>query len=145
MTSMLYTMNKWKRMILICLWPYAMRHAYDIASTMQQKGEELLPLEQFSGIQIAPKLCNFHAFGCPTYILDNALQSDQGTPKWKQCSQLGGYLGPSPSHAQSVALVLNPRTRHVSPQFHVKFDDFFEMVQDKPTDLDTPEPEFVEF
>ena len=45
-------------------------------------------------------------------------------------------------HARSVALVLNPRTGHVSPQFHLKFDDFFETVQDKPTDLDAPEPEW---
>ena len=31
---------------------------------------------------------------------------------------------------------------HVSPQFHIKFDDFFETVQDKSTDLDTPGPEW---
>ena len=58
--------------------------------------------------------------------------------KWKQRSRLGVYLGPSPNHARSVALVLNPRTGHVSPQFHVKFDDFFETVQSKDTDLDAP-------
>ena len=28
----------------------------------------------------------------------------------------------------------------MSPQFHVKFDDFFETVQSKSTDLDTPDP-----
>ena len=39
-----------------------------------------------------------------------------------------------------MALVLNPRTGHVSPQFHVKFDNFFETVQAKSTDLDTPDP-----
>ena len=46
--SMLYTMNKWKRMILICLWPYAMRHANNVASKTSRKGEELSPLEKFS-------------------------------------------------------------------------------------------------
>ena len=55
---------------------------------------------------------------------------------------LGVYLGPSPNHARSVALVLNPRTGHVSPQFHVKFADFFETVQKKSTNLDAPEPEW---
>ena len=54
----------------------------------------------------------------------------------------GVYLGPSPSRARSIALVLNPRTGHVSPQFHVKFDDFFETVQDKSTDMDAPEPDW---
>ena len=89
---------------------------------------------------VRPKLRHFHAFGCPTYVLDNALQSGQGVPKWTQRAQLGIYLGPSPSHAHTVALILNPCTGHVSPQFHVKFDDFFETVGNSPTDMDTPEP-----
>ena len=133
-TSMLYAMNKWKRMILICLWPYAMRHAYDIANATPKKGEESSPLEKFSRVKVAPKLRHFHAFRCPTYILDNTLQSGQSATKWRQRSSLGVYLGPSPNHAWSVALVLNPRTGHVSPQFHVKFNDFFETVQKKATD-----------
>ena len=141
-TSMLYAMNKWKKMVIINLWPYAMRHANDVANATPRKGQELSPLEMFSGVRIAPKIRHFHAFGCPTYVLDNALQSGQGAPKWKECSRLGVYLGPSPNHARSITLVLNPRTGHVSPQFHVKFDDFFETVQSKATDLDTPDPEW---
>ena len=129
-------------MILICLWPYAMCHANDVANATPRKGEDQSPLELFSGVKITPKLHHFHAFGCPTYVLDNELQSGQGSPKWKQRSRLGVYLGPSPSHARSVALVLNPRTGHVSPQFHVKFDDFFETIQDKSTDMDAPEPDW---
>ena len=139
---MLYAMNKWKRMILICLWPYAMCHANNVVNAKPRKGEDQSPLECFSGVNITPKLRHFHAFGCPTYVLDNALQSSQGSPKWKQHSRLGVYLVPLPSHARSVALVLNPHTGHVSPQFHVKFDDFFETVQDKSTDLDAPELEW---
>ncbi len=34
----------------------------------------------------------------------------------------------SPSHTGSVALVLNPCTGHVSPQFHVVFDDLYSTV-----------------
>ena len=137
---MLYAMNKWKKMILICLWPYAMRHANDVANSTPRKGEDDSPLEKLSGVPVRPKLCHFHAFGCPTYVLDDPLQSGQGVPKWKQRARLGVYLGPSPSHARTVALILNPRTGHVSPQFHVKFDDFFETVGNKPTDMNTPEP-----
>ncbi len=51
-----------------------------------------------------------------------------GPLKWEPRSRLGIYVGHSPSHAGSVALVLNPRTGHVSPQFHVVFDDFFTTV-----------------
>ena len=43
--------------------------------------------------------------------------------KWEPCSQVGIYIGHSPSHAGSVALVLNPTSGHTSPQFHVIFDD----------------------
>ena len=124
-TSMIYAMNKWKCMVLICLWPYAMHHANNVANATPRKGEEQSPSERFSGVNITPKLRHFHAFGCPTYVLDNALQSGKGSPKWKRRSRLGVYLGPSPNHARSVGLVLNPLTGHVSPQFHVKFDDIF--------------------
>ena len=141
-TSMLYAMNKWRRMVLICLRPYAIRHANDVANATPRKGDDRSPLERFSGVDITPKFRHFHAFGCPTYVLDNALQSGQGAPKWKQRSRLGVYLGPTPNHARSVALVLNPRTGHVSPQFHVKCDDFFETVQDKSTDMDAEIPQW---
>jgi hypothetical protein len=42
---------------------------------------------------------------------------------------MGIYVGRSPSHASNVALVLNPRTGHISPQFHVVFDDDFTTVK----------------
>jgi hypothetical protein len=61
--------------------------------------------------------------------LDSRLQSGiAGPPKWEPRSRLGIYVGHSPSHAGSVALVLNPRTGHVSPQFHVVFDNLFTTV-----------------
>ena len=75
-------------------------------------------------------------------MLDNALQSGQGAPKWKERSRLGVYLGMFHNHACSVSLVLNSRMDHVSLQFHIKFDDFFETVQAKSTDLDAPDPEW---
>ncbi len=41
---------------------------------------------------------------------------------------MGIYVGRSPNHAGSVALVLNPKTGLVSPQYHVIFDDNFTTV-----------------
>jgi len=38
------------------------------------------------------------------------------------------YVGRSPSHASNVTLKLNPCTGHVSPQFHVVYDDDFTTV-----------------
>ena len=71
----------------------------------------------------------FHTFGCPVFVLDARLQSGiSAIPKWEPRSRLGIYVGHSPVHAGTVALVLNPRTGHVSPQFHVIIDDLFTTV-----------------
>jgi hypothetical protein len=61
--------------------------------------------------------------------LDSQLQSGiGGAPKWEPRSRLGIYIGHSPAHAGLVAMVLNPWTGHVSPQYHVVFDDLFTTV-----------------
>ena len=52
----------------------------------------------------------------------------KGVPKWEPRSRLGIYVGHSPAHAGSVALVLNPKTGLVSPQYHVVYDDQFSTV-----------------
>ena len=71
----------------------------------------------------------FHNFRCPCFLLDPRLQSGLSTClKWEPRSRLGIYVGNSPDHAGTVALVLNPRTGHVSPQFHIVFNDLFTAV-----------------
>ena len=98
------------------------------------------PQELFSGVNILPKIKHFHTFTCPTYILGNTLQGQHYLPKWKERAQLGVYLGSSPNHSRTVHLILNPRTGHVSPQYHVKHDDFFESVTGKSSNFNSPEP-----
>jgi hypothetical protein len=41
---------------------------------------------------------------------------------------MGIYVGWSPSHAANVSLILNPRTGHISPQFHVVYNNDFTTV-----------------
>ena len=60
--------------------------------------------------------------------------------KRQKRAQLGVYLGPSPNHSRMVHLILNPRMGHVSPQYHVKHDDFFETITNKNSNFDLPEP-----
>jgi hypothetical protein len=70
-------------------------------------------------------------FGCPAYVLENALQSGKGIHnKWKYRSRVGIYLGRSPFHGRNVALVLDRTTGLVSPQFHVKLDPSFRTVKE---------------
>ena len=73
---------------------------------------------------------SYHTLFCPTYLLDARLQSagGAGPPKWEPRSRIGVYLGHSPFHAVSVALVCNPTTGRVSPQYHVVFDNDFTTV-----------------
>ena len=67
--------------------------------------------------------------GCPVFVLDKKNQSSSiGTPKWESRSRAGIYLGYSKDHTGNVAMVLNLRTRHISPQFHLIFDDTFSTV-----------------
>ena len=71
----------------------------------------------------------FHTFVCPCFVLDARLQYELSTcTKWDPRSLLGIYVGHSPTHAGTVALFINPKTGHVSNQFHIIFDDLFTIV-----------------
>ncbi len=68
-------------------------------------------------------------FACPVFALQNALASGKLLPRWSPRARLGVNVGPSPTHARNVYLVLNLMTGCVSPQYHCRFDDFFEMAR----------------
>ena len=62
------------------------------------------------------------------FACKNTLAADNTIPKWSPRSCLGLNLGPRPSHAQTVNLVLNLNTGLVSPQLYCHYDEFFETV-----------------
>ena len=86
-------------------------------------------LELFSSIRVGGNMKHMHTFGCPVFALQNALASGKTLPRWSPRARLGLNLGPSPNHARNVYLVLNLVTGCVSPQYHCKFDDFFETTR----------------
>ena len=130
-TMLLHAKHRWPDAIETSLWPYATRAANEIhnATPDVNRYDDKSPTELFTGSQVAPNLQHIKPFGCPVYVLDNAMQAGKKISKWEIRSRLGIYLGMSPHHARSVALVLNLETGHVSPQFHVKFDSKFETVR----------------
>lgn len=107
------------------LWPYALRHASYIRRLLPRKGHSQSPEEFFSAVPVRPTTRYLHAFGCPVYVLQEALQSGKKQPKWGERSRVGVYLGHSAQHAPTVSLILNPMTGLISPQFHCVFDDQF--------------------
>ena len=44
-------------------------------------------------------------------------------------------MGPSPTHASSVPLVLRPSSGAITPQFHVVFDDWFATIATSQEDV----------
>ena len=112
------------------MWPFALKEAaYRLNKlSIDQNGRS--NEARFFGIGrdvIEPSL--FHVFGSPCFVLDARLQSGiADIPKWEPRSRLGIYIRHSPSHAGSIALVLNLTTGLVSPQFYVVFDDTFSTV-----------------
>jgi hypothetical protein len=119
-------MHRWLAPVNIHLWPYALRCANDTHNSVPAIRTGITPLESLSGTLVRPQVLNFHPPFCPVYILHNGLQGGGKRPnKWVGRSRIAIYLGSSPCHARSVALVLNLTTGYVSPQNHLKFNDFF--------------------
>ena len=128
-TCLLHSKRLWPEAITTMLWPFALQYYIETYNTFHLDSDGKSPLMKFSCVNDSPAVANYHPFGCPVYILESKLQSNpKGIPKWDPRARLGIYLGHSPVHAGSVALVLNPASGHVSPQYHVVFDDKFSTV-----------------
>ena len=129
-TAILHAQHRWPNAISSHLWPMAMKSANENTNSAPSIETGISPIEVFTQVQVAPKIKHAHTFGAPVYVLAERLQSQGGTqPKWDQRSNIGIYVGTSPRHSRKVALVLNLETGHVSPQFHVVVDDFFETLR----------------
>ena len=80
------------------------------------------PLENFSGVKGDVWIKLFHTWGCLVYVLDSRLQDVKlKLPKWHPRTRAGIYIGRSTVHSNSVSLIFNTNTIHVSPQLHCVF------------------------
>ena len=120
----------WLEAISLSFWPFALKYACDRHNRLHIDSLGYTPLERFSRTRspITPDI--FHTWGCPVFVLDSRQQSGIGSvPKWEPRSRMGLYLGFSPVHSLNVALVFNPKTGFVSPQYHTVFDDDFSTLK----------------
>jgi hypothetical protein len=128
-TNLLHAQRRWPKAIGSILWPFAWKDFERRYNNFFLDENGLSPLNHFSGTTVRADLRQFHPFGCPVFVLSAGLQSvGSSIPKWDPRARAGIYLGHSPCHAGNVALVLNPHTLRVSPQFHIVFDDEFSTV-----------------
>ena len=128
-TLLLHAKRYWPSVITTILWPFALLTVAENHNLWHMDNNGKTPMMKLLGTSTFPDIKQEHTFGCPVYVLDHRLQSSSiGPPKWEPRSCLGIYIGRSPFHAGSVALVLNPRTGLVSPQYHLVFDDDFSTV-----------------
>ena len=101
------------------LCPLALLAVIERQNILKFDGDGKIPLEEFSGVQSDVGIKYLYTWGFPVYVIDSRLQDRNiKIPKWDPRSQYGIFLGQSTVSANSVALVLNPKTGHVSPQFH---------------------------
>ena len=129
-TMILHAQHRWPDAISPHLWPMVIKNANDLTNRAPMLDSGLSPIELFTQVDVAPKVKHAHTFGAPVYVLEDRLQTQGGSiPKWDKRANLGIYVGISPRHSRKVALVLNIETGHISPQFHVKIDDFFETLR----------------
>ena len=130
-TLLLHGIRMWPQMIDDMFWPFAMKAVAERLNSLQVDTQGRTPESILHDIKVEEiPVKSFHTLFCPTYVLDARLQSagGAGPPKWEPRSRIGVYLGHSPFHAGSVALVWNSTTGRVSPQYHVVFDDDFSTV-----------------
>ena len=109
------------------IWTFAVKAAIKRLNFLQLDLDENTPTAKFYNINnIKPNAHKYNTFGCPVYVLNSKLQSVSiGPPKWEPLSQVGVYLGRSPVYPGYVALILNTVTGHVSPKYHVVYDETF--------------------
>jgi hypothetical protein len=72
---------------------------------------------------------DMHPLFCPVYILDRRMQEGTSRPKCTKRTTQQVYVGHLHHFSKSVPTVWEPKTKLVSPQFHVMFDDNFDTVQ----------------
>ena len=136
-TALLYASSKHTKGMDPELWTFAVKHSVDTWNqTPRQSLNYQTPnaifanttynLEKKSLHQLIFR--NLHPFRCPVYVLDIIIQSGQKIPRWEPRTRTCIYLGQSLDHAQYVSLVLNPLTGHISPQYHIVYDDNFETL-----------------
>ena len=138
-TMLLHAQSHWPEIITAEFWPFAVQHAVNLYNSTPSRRITACPWTRFTACDPPWNIADFKPLFCPVYVLDRRLQEGNNLPKWSKRAEIGVYVGHSHQYAGSVPLIWNPKTKLVSPQFHVVFDERFETVS--PQILARSEPE----
>jgi hypothetical protein len=127
-TILLHAIANWPGVLSEEFWPFAIKHACNFHNSSIDTVSKKSPYHLFTGEPAPWRLQDFRVFGCPVFVLNKRLQDGDSLPKWKSRCWMGVYIGQSIQHAGNVPLIYNPLTTHVSPQYHLTFDDQFTTV-----------------
>jgi hypothetical protein len=126
-----HAISRWDKTITAELWPFAIQHAATIYNTTKRRSRDydLSPWEQFKGGRSKLDQTDIHPLFCPVYVLDQRRQKGTASPKWTKRTTQKVYVGHLHHYSKSVPMVWDPKTKLVSPQFHIMFDDNFDTVR----------------
>ena len=140
---MLYAINKWRGMVTLHLWLFGLQVANDILNSTPQQGLQHITHRNIHRSGSTTKAVVFPYFWLSYVHAQQQAPIARELPKWQMESRVGVYLGPSSNHSRSIGLVLSPTMGHVSHQFHVRHNNFFETVSDKAMSFKLPMPEWM--
>jgi hypothetical protein len=126
-----HTISKWDKTTTAELWPLAIQHTAIIYNTTKRRlrDYDTIPWEQFTGERSKLDQNDMHPLFCPVYVLDRRMQEGTSPPKWTKRTTQKVYVGHLHHYSKSVPMIWDPKTKLVSPQFHVMFDNNFDTVQ----------------
>jgi hypothetical protein len=126
-----HAISRWDKTTTAEIWPFAIHHAATIYNTTKQRSRDydISPWEQFTGERSKLDQNDMHPLFCPVYVLDRRMQEGTSPPKWSKRTRQKVYVGHLHQYSKPVPMVWDPKTKLVSPQFHVMFDDDFDTVQ----------------
>ena len=126
---MLRVSMHWPEYFSMDLWPYAIDYATFMYNHTPPLETGVAPIEHMANVHMNRKhIAQCKVFGCPVYVLQAKLQDGKKIPKWKPRARMGQFLGFSRNHSLLIGHVRNLRTEHVSPQWHLVFEERFKTV-----------------
>ena len=119
----IHVKHRWPEVVQPCLCPLALKQAEFNLNNLRLSKSGKLRSENFSAMHNKIDIRHCHTFGFLVCVIDARLQGAGFIPKWDKRVRVGAYVRRSPIHAGNVSLILNLSMGHVSPQFHVLFDE----------------------